>query len=31
MYGERSDGGMTEIEFRDVNFIENDFPITSEA
>ena len=31
MYGEHFDGGMTEIESRDVNFIENDFPITSEA
>ena len=31
MYGEHSDGGMTEIESRDVNFIENDFPSTSEA
>ena len=26
MYGEHSDGGMTEIESRDVNFIEDDFP-----
>ena len=31
MYGEHSDGGMTEIESRDVNFIENDFPSISEA
>ena len=31
MYGEHSDGGMTEIKSRDVNFIENDFPSTSEA
>ena len=26
MYSEHSDGGMTEIESRDVNFIEDDFP-----
>ena len=31
MYGEHSDGGMTEIESRDVNSIEDDFPIISEA
>ena len=31
MYGEHSDGRMTEIESRDVNFIENDFPSISEA
>ena len=31
MYGEHSDGGMTEIESRDVNFIEDDFPSISEA
>ena len=31
MYGEHSDGGMTEIESRDVNCIEDDFPIISEA
>ena len=31
MYGEHSDGGMTEIESRDVNFIEDDFPIISEV
>ena len=26
MYSEHSDGGMTKIESRDVNFIEDDFP-----
>ena len=26
MYSEHSDGGMTEIESHDVNFIEDDFP-----
>ena len=31
MYGEHFDGGMTEIESRDVNFIEDDFPSISEA
>ena len=31
MYGEHSDGGMTEIESYDVNFIEDDFPSISEA
>ena len=31
MYGEHSDGGMTKIESRDVNFIEDDFPSISEA
>ena len=31
MYGEHSDGGMIEIEPRDVNFIEDDFPSISEA
>ena len=31
MYGEHSDGGMTEIESRDVNFIKDDFPSISEA
>ena len=31
MYGEHSDGGMTEIESRDVDCIEYDFPIISEA
>ena len=31
MYGEHSDGGMTEIVSRDVNFIEDDFPSISEA
>ena len=31
MYGEHSDGGMTEIESRDVNFIEEDFLSISEA
>ena len=30
-YGEHSDGGMTEIESRDVNFIEDDFPSISEV
>ena len=30
MYGEHSDGGMTEIVSRDVNFIEDDFPSISE-
>ena len=31
MYGEHSNGGMTEIESRDVNFIEDDNPSISEA
>ena len=31
MYGEHFDGGMTKIESRDVNFIEDDFPSISEA
>ena len=31
MYGEHSNGGMTEIESRDVNFIKDDFPSISEA
>ena len=31
MYGEHSDGGMIEIESRDVNFIEDDFPCINEA
>ena len=31
MYGEHSDGGMTEIESCDVNFIEDDNPSISEA
>ena len=31
MYGELSDGGMTEIESCDVNFFEDDFPSISEA
>ena len=31
MYGEHSDGGMTEIESHDVNFIEDDFPSINEA
>ena len=31
MYGEHQDGGMTEIESRDVDFIETDFPSISNA
>ena len=31
MYGEHSDGGMTKIESRDVNFIKDDFPSINEA
>ena len=31
MYGEHSDSGMTEIESRHVNFIEDDFPSINEA
>ena len=31
MYGEHSNGGMTEIESHDVNFIEDEFPSISEA
>ena len=31
MYGELSDGGMTEIESCDVNFIQDYFPSVSEA
>ena len=31
MYGEHSNGGMTEIESCDINFVEDDFPSISEA
>ena len=31
MYGEHPDGGMTEIESRDIDFIENDFPSMSDT
>lgn len=31
MYGEHPDGGMTEIESRDVNFLEEDFPTIGEV
>jgi len=31
MYGERLDGGMIEIESRDIDFIENNFPSITNA
>ena len=31
MYGEHPDGGMTEIELRDVDFIKSDFPSIGDA
>ena len=31
MYGEHPDGGMTEIESRNVDFLENDFPSIGEV
>jgi len=31
MYGEHPDGGMTEVESRDIDFLENDYPTTGDA
>jgi hypothetical protein len=31
MYGEHHNGGMTEIELRDIDFIETDFPSIGDA
>ena len=31
MYGEHPNGGMTEIESRDIDFIETDFPSIGDA